>query len=87
MKTILIAKPTKLNRHGLFKKQHPLWCLLWRLQFKKITLTPTQTNAGRCPNCAGGVDIYDVECAWFGCPCARNQQLKRKYTFIHLKES
>ena len=90
MKTILIKNPyfspkwesnSKINWRFIFYK------LIWRLQFVKKTYNYTKSNdGGRCVNCDGGSAEYHVECCFFRCPCNANQQLKRKYHFIHFRD-
>ena len=48
----------------------------WRLQFKKVKYEQVPFE-GRCTHCDGGADP-EIECGLYGCPCAGDEQLKRR---------
>lgn len=55
---------------------------IWRLQFKKVKFIPNNALGwcdGRCTKCDAGNPT--VECSTYYCPCNRDEQLKRVYTF------
>jgi len=51
--------------------------LIWRTQFKKVKISNSDWERGRCIKCEAGEPAGAAECGKYYCPCKYNEQLKR----------